>query len=486
MKSMSTIQEIKIRQAAGHSISAIAQDLGIDRKTVRKYWQQTDWSLPSPHKSSGRPSKIDPYRATIDGWLAEDAQQWYKQRHTAQRLYDRLHERFPDCPISYRTVCRYVEQRRRTAPTTGTLTLVWHPGEAQADFGEADILDRGERVRAHFFCVTWPHSNAGYVQLFRGENAECVVQGLVDIFHYIGGAPTRIVFDNASGVGRRIGETVRMTELFQRFQAHYGFETTFCNPAAGYEKGNVENKVGYFRRNLLVPVPVVTDLVATNRELLDRSEAHWDRPHYKHGQSVRALFADDRGALRALPPHAFAPYRYTRIRTDRQGRFCLEGQHWYSSAPENADQALIVRVGAHTVEPMAADGRPVTCHDRVYGAGRSDSQDYRTTAHRVSQNPGAWRNSPLRDALPESVRGSLDAAIRADLQAAMKGLADCVDQWGFDHAVRALEEAVRLERTQYADIVATARRMALAPTAVTTDTVDLRPFDVLLGGRAAR
>lgn len=200
---------------------------------------------------------------------------------------------------------------------------------------------------------------------------------------------------------------------------------------------------------------------------------------------VTDLFAVDREALRALPPQAFAPYRYTQVRTDRQGRFCLEGQHWYSSAPELAHQALIVRVGAHTVAPLAADGRPATRHSRVYGPGRSDSTDYRTTVHRVSQNPGAWRNSALREGLPESVRTTLDAAVRADLQQALQGLAHCAERWGFDHAVRALEEAVGLGRTQYADIVAIARRMALAPTQQTASGGDLRRFDVLLGGRAA-
>lgn len=237
---------------------------------------------------------------------------------------------------------------------------------------------------------------------------------------------------------------------------------------------------------MLVPIPVVDDLATTNRELLTRSEGHWARQHYKKGQSVATLFAADREALRALPPQAFAPYRYTQVRTDRQGRFCLEGQHWYSSAPEYADQSLLVRVGAHTVEPLAADGRLLTCHARVYGLGRSDSTDYRTTVHRVSQKPGAWRNSALREGVPASVREALDAAVRAGLQQALKGLAHCTDQWGFDHAVRALTEAVTRGRTQYADIVAIGRRMALAPMPQTAIDVDLRRFDVLLGGRAAQ
>lgn len=432
-----------------------------------------------------RAAKLDPYKATIDAWLEEDTHQWYKQRHTAQRIFDRLGEAFPDRAVSYRTVARYVHARRWTAPTTGTLELEWYPGEAQVDFGQADIIEQGETVRVHALVLTFPFSNAGYLQLFRGENAECVVHGLVDLFQHLGGAPRRLVFDNASGVGRRMGNRVRMTEVFARFQAHYGVETTFCNPYAGHEKGSVENKVGYFRRNVLVPIPDVPDLFAFNVDLLTRSEQHWTRRHYKKGLPVVTLFAEDRAALRALPPQAFAPYRYTQVRTDRQGRFCLEGQHWYSSAPEYADQPLIVRVGAHTVEPLAADGRLLTRHDRVYGPDRSDSMDYRTTVHRVAQRPGAWRNSALRSGLPRSVQEALDQVVRADLQAALTGLAECGDRWGFDHAVRALESAITAGRIQTADIVAMGRRLALGPVEP-SNVVDLRRYDALLEGRSAR
>ncbi|MGC8489905.1 MAG: IS21 family transposase [Clostridia bacterium] len=479
---MSTIREMKTLQAQGWSVSAIAAALQVDRKTVRKYLQQRDFSPQAPVPTA-RASKLDPYKPLIDAWIQEDAQQWFKQHHTAQRIYDRLHESQPACGVSYPTVRRYVRQQRHTAPTTGTLDLVWHPGEAQVDFGQADVREAEAPVRLHFLCLTFPYSNAGYLQLFRGENADCVVQGLVAIWTHLGGAPRRLVFDNASGVGRRTGETVHLTDLFQRCQAHYGFETTFCHPAAGYEKGNVENKVGYFRRNLLVPLLRVTDLAATNRELLTRSEAHWARRHYQKGQPVATLFAAARAALRALPPQAFAPYRFTRVRTDRQGRFRLEGEHWYSSAPEQAEQALVVRIGAHTVEPLSPDGRVLTCHARVYGPQRSDSPDPRTTVHRIAQHPGAWRNSGLREALPAPVRTRLDAAVRADLQAALHGLAQSTERWGFDPAVRALEEAVTLGRTSTPDIVAVAGRLALAPTQTTQAGPDLRPYDELLARR---
>ncbi len=120
----------------------------------------------------------------------------YKQRHTAQRIHNRLVAECPEYDASYPLVQRYVRSLREARHQEGTLELEWPPGEAQVDFGETDVYDAdGEKKACKFLCVTFPYSNAGYKQLFRGETAECVVHGLRDIFHRIGGVPGRLVFD---------------------------------------------------------------------------------------------------------------------------------------------------------------------------------------------------------------------------------------------------------------------------------------------------
>lgn len=124
------------------------------------------------------------------------------------------------CQVSITTVERYVRQWREdhAAVREAMLELEWAPGEAQVDFGEVDVLEVGKTVRRQFLVLSFPHSNRAYTQLFGGETAECVSQGLVDIFNHIGGAPTRIVFDNATGIGRRKGEVVKEAELFTRLR----------------------------------------------------------------------------------------------------------------------------------------------------------------------------------------------------------------------------------------------------------------------------
>jgi len=116
------------------------------------------------------------------------------------------------------------------------MELVWHPGESQADFGEAAFLERGRMVRKKYLTLSFPYSNESFTQVFGGETAECVCLGLKDIFAYIGGVQSLVVFDNATGVGRRIGEIIHEAELFSRMRAHYGFSVRFCNPDSGHEK----------------------------------------------------------------------------------------------------------------------------------------------------------------------------------------------------------------------------------------------------------
>lgn len=72
-----------------------------------------------------------------------------------------------------------------------------------------------------------------------------------------------------------------LTDAFLRFAEHYGFQYVFCNPHKGNEKGNVENKVGYHRRNMLVPRPRLNNLSDFNAELLRQCYEDAERLHYQ-------------------------------------------------------------------------------------------------------------------------------------------------------------------------------------------------------------
>lgn len=182
MVGVDKIQDIRTMWRRGRSVAEIARVVGVSEPTVRKYRDMEDLSLKPPKKTSSESEVLAPYASTIDRWLSDDAKYWRKQRHTAVRVYVRL---------------------------------------------------RDEKGYAGSY------SNVGLTQVFWGETAERVCEGLKNVFGFVGGVPARAVFDNATEIGRKVSGEVRASELFRLFAAHCGLDHTFTNPHSGNEKGNV-------------------------------------------------------------------------------------------------------------------------------------------------------------------------------------------------------------------------------------------------------
>ena len=234
MLKMSQINSIRDLSKSGYRIADIAKKLGIDRKTVRKYLEEDDFS-PQPPVQAAQPSKLDPYKPMIRQWLHKDQYHWHKQHHTAKRIFDELKEK-TDFDGSYSIVQRYVKSIRHETIQKASQELVWEPGSAQVDFGEAEFVVQGKPCRRKYLVVSFPYSNDGFAQVFGGETAECV--------KYIGGVPRLLVFDNATGVGRRIGDRIHETELFRTAGEKYP-ETNFYTILPYHYGGNIRT---YFVR----------------------------------------------------------------------------------------------------------------------------------------------------------------------------------------------------------------------------------------------
>jgi transposase len=431
----------------GHSVSRIATEQGIDRKTVRKYIDQEDWNQPTRKPPRPRPGILEELKPTIDAWLEEDRRRRRKQRHTAKRVYDRLVKE-KGFSGSYRTVAVYVGQRKREMGRDAqpALPLVHRPGEAQVDFGEADYILQGTLVHGFYLSVCFPYSNAGFLQVVPGQNTECLFQALIAIFLFIGGIPVRLWLDNASTMVRQIlgGGERTLTERFRRFQEHFGFALAFCNPAAGHEKGSVENKIGYHRRNLLVPVPSFDDLEAFNAGLLQRCLQDHQREHYRKERLIAELFAEDQGNLLALPRIRFDAARYESYLADAYGMIGLEGgRHRYSSSPRYAGGRVQVKITAQWVEVLDDSLRSVVRHRRLYGSSRQESMDWLPYLTQLSRRPGALKYTPVYSLMPEPLQRWLEAQPRPAVGKALGLLAALSEAGGFASACTAVSESIQ-------------------------------------------
>lgn len=441
MLKLEQIEQVRALAAQGVPRTRIAERLGISRPTVRKYLEERDFS-PAPPSRRGRRRAVDEHREWIEQVLEADKKVWRKQRHTAKRVFDRLVvER--GYTGSYSAVQRYVklwrEQDRLACPGGGFNDLGWEPGSAQVDFGEADFDEPGGRVRRHYLVVSFPYSNQGFAQVFGGETAECVCQGLLDVFEHIGGVPPVVVFDNAAGVGRRVVDMVKETELFKRFRLHHGFEARFCNPNSGHEKGNVENKVGFTRRNWFVPVPRVDDVVLFNQVLL-AGAGDPEAVHYDKGVPVAELFLADQAAAAPLPSRPFDVVSYREYRCDKYGKITVDGVHTYSVRPEAAGQRVVAAFRAHRVEVLSMGGAELASHPRLFGKRRAVATDQVAMMTALIGKPGAWRNSELRGAMPDGPgKAHLDQLDRAGLRDHLKAIHAQAGAYGLGQTLDALD-----------------------------------------------
>jgi len=265
--------------------SEIGKRLGRDPRTVKKYAEQDDFS-PVEKIKQDRPSPVmDPIKHIVDEWLLEDFKQKKKFRRTAKRIWEQLKEEF-DFKGSDRTVRNYISQRKKellNEASQAALSLESKPGSAQVDFGEAPFKYQGEQITLPYLVLSYPYSNSFYFQVFPAQNKECFLEGLKRIFHHMGGVPKTIRFDNLSAAVKKIlpnGER-QLTEEFQNFVLHYGFESEFCNPNSGNEKGHVEAMVKYVRNNYLLPGLHVLNLDELNKTLWEKAEKDRERKHYE-------------------------------------------------------------------------------------------------------------------------------------------------------------------------------------------------------------
>jgi transposase len=311
-----------LREFEDLSISEIKESLGINWRTAKKYADKDDWNQPLVRAK--RPSPVmDAYKDIVDTWLSEDQLLPKKQRHTAKAIFNRLREEH-NFTGGYRTVCTYVEKKKKhmKLEVAEAYTKLEHPmGEAQVDFYTMKVSENAELVDCKILVLSYPYSNAAFVQPMPSENQECFLEGLKKLFFKSGGVPHTIWFDNLSAAVAHIekdGDRI-LTDSFLKFKCHYGFKSIFCNPLRGNEKGNVENKCGYTRRNFCVPIPIFESFEKLEKELDERTKLDMDRVHYEKESKIQELWLDEVKQLKKLPDSPYEVYRLESMLVNNYG-----------------------------------------------------------------------------------------------------------------------------------------------------------------------
>jgi transposase len=426
---MAQIEYIRhLYEVEGKSLREIAKEVGKNFRTVQKYAYMNNFSpqiLPNVEPESY--PILGPYIPTINEWMEQDSREPRKQRHTAKRMYDRLCEEH-GFTGSYPSVKRYVVKKRwlLSQAREGYLPIAQPPGRAQADFGAFKYYDGlGNAHEGYALLVTFPYSNAGWMQVFPAQNQECLLEGLQRIFYHIGGIPVRLRLDNMTTAVAQVLEGAEriLSDGFYRFKLHHRFETDFCNPASGNEKGNVENKVGYDRRNMLVPVPVIEDFTAFNEELLTRCDRDHEREHYRHKVSIGQLWAEEKETLLILPEYEYEVFRYEALSVNKTG-FVLIDTNRYGLSPSFAGKVVQAKIFCDRVE-LYYDHQLLNAYDRSYGR-QQEVTDWKQYLPILLRKPGAAEHTRFFDQLPKLWREYLRSTTGRERKSALLLLSEIV------------------------------------------------------------
>ncbi|MEU5430722.1 hypothetical protein AB0H73_34690, partial [Streptomyces olivoreticuli] len=128
---------------AGLSMRALERKYGATWRTIRR---ALDSNWPEPGKKQApRPSRLDRFKAVIDGMLEADLDAPPKWKHRVKRIFDRLLDEHAADGISYQMVRGYVAVRRREirweagrGPAEVFVPRTHGPGD-EADVGFGDI-----------------------------------------------------------------------------------------------------------------------------------------------------------------------------------------------------------------------------------------------------------------------------------------------------------------------------------------------------------
>ena len=234
------IREMRLR---GKSKKAIARELDLDIKTVRK-WSSEEWK---PQRRESRGEELAAYEEVIAKRFAEVG-------YNAEVLYRELQE--AGYEGSGRSVRRYVEGQREAArPEVATVRFETGPGEqAQVDWGMINVWIGELRIKVHLFVMVLGFSRRIFVRAYEHERLGNLLDGHQAAFSHFGGRTATLLYDNPRTIVLSKDESNGTVEWNRRFKERmdfYGVDVKLCRYYRAQTKGKVESGVKYVKRNAL-------------------------------------------------------------------------------------------------------------------------------------------------------------------------------------------------------------------------------------------
>lgn len=235
---------VRALRERGVSKKAIARELGLDIKTVRK-WCRSSWSA-QKRRSRGR------LLAPWEGFLRARAPEVGFNAVVLQRELESL-----GYQGSYSALLKYIAPWREAWRPTELSTVRFEtgPGEqAQVDWGSMLVYLGEEPVRVHIFTMVLGYSRRLFAKGYRSEGLTSLLEAHAAAFAHFGGRTATILYDNPRTIVTDKDEStgrVVWNPTFKDRMDFYGVEPRLCRYYRAQTKGKVESGVKYIKRNAL-------------------------------------------------------------------------------------------------------------------------------------------------------------------------------------------------------------------------------------------
>lgn len=393
-------------------IREIARKTGLSRNTIRKYLANKVVEPRYPNRKT--PSKLDDYAAKLAAWLKTEAGKGRKQKRSLKQLHrDLVQLGFTG---SYDRVAafakRWRQEQQDQAKTAGRGTyipLTFAPGEAfQFDWSEDWAVIAGERTKLQIAQFKLSHSRAFILRAYPLQTHEMLFDAHNHAFATFCGVPARGIYDNMKTAVDKVkrGKQRDINIRFTAMVSHYLFDAEFCNPASGWEKGQIEKNVQDARHRIWNQLPAFGNLVDLNDWLQHRCVSLWSEITHPEQPERRIadVYADERASLMVLP----CPFDGFVEHTKRVSPTCLVTfeRNRYSVPASYANRPISLRVYADRLV-FVAEAQVIAEHSRLilrnHGVGRT-IYDWRHYLSVLQRKPGALRNGAPFTELPDGFK----------------------------------------------------------------------------------
>jgi len=496
-----TISKVRLAHLRkGLSIREISRLYNLSRNTVRKILRSD--VIDQKYVRSVQPlRKLGSFEERLLTLLDEDSCKPVRHRRSGQILFEQLQrEGFEG---GYDSVRRYVKNwktRSGQGIVNAFIPLLFEPGDAfQFDWSYERIELGGANVEIKVAHLRLCYSRMPFCVAYTRETLEMVLDAHVRAFEFFGGCCKRGIYDNLKAVVTKVlmGKDRVFNRRFQNLASHYLFETVACTPAAGWEKGQVENQVGLARKRFFSQRRKFADLSELNEWLNEQCKNH--AATHKHPElkdrTIADVFQDERRQLITVSA-PFDGYQEHQVRVSPLSLVSFD-RNRYSVNARAVGKTVSLRAYANRVI-MVKDGQTIGIHRRHMGRDKViyDPWHYLEV---LKRKPGALRNgAPFKDwVLPEpiaEVRALLEQRPDGDRQ--FVGILSAISIYGHEAVAEACATALAAQTVSKDIILNLLSRShqepepqpvepaASLPKIIVVPVVDCSRYDRLLSGGA--